>query len=46
MTDKVGRKDGVTPLGELDADSLEGPADVVAVTVGHENGGFDGLVWV
>lgn len=41
VTEEVGGEDGVTPVGEADADLLEEPASVGAVAVGHVDGAFD-----
>jgi hypothetical protein len=41
MTQEIGGENGVTPGGEIDADFLEEPAGVGAITVSHVNGGFD-----
>lgn len=34
----------VSPIGEGDADLLEQPARIGSVSVGHEDGGLDGLI--
>lgn len=44
MAEEVGGEDGVAPVCEADTYFLEEPAGVGAVTVGHKDGGFDGLI--
>ncbi|KAF7814334.1 hypothetical protein G2W53_028303 [Senna tora] len=42
VAEEIGGEDGVAPSGEVDADLLEEPAGVGAVSVGHEDGGLEG----